>query len=333
MSGFEPVALVSLAIAVPGVVETFIHASRYLLKKLRSESRTQEVARIQDFVVFLNRGTMRTTLEIVEDLYCGTTDNTIQTALDEKVKQIWDVVLKLDKDIYNEKDGAKQKKALKNALERIDELYNLEDSLRRYVQAQAAAWPVQPVISRLELRANQFSVNGQPIKLPHSSVSVVRADFRTISRQGLVYCIIEEKRFPGLSSDRAYETAKDLATVLQFTKASQGLLELAGFQVLSRSAVFDDDFRLVFPFPADGVNPRSLRNVLLDPVNIPIPPIPRNYRFILPRKLAESVYHVHQHNLVHKGIRPESIILFEPKPEDFRSEMRYPNIIGAPLSH
>src|SRR6202011_2222090 len=77
-------------------------------------------------------------------------------------------------------------------------------------------------------------------------------------------------------------------------------------------------------------NPRSLRNILLDPVNRPTPPIPRNYRFILPRKLAESVNQVHLQNLVHKGIRPESILLFEPASGD-SSELKYPKVIGAPF--
>jgi hypothetical protein len=155
-------------------------------------------------------------------------------------------------------------------------------------------------------------------------------DFSLHDRQGSGACVIEDKVFAGLSSSHAYERAVDLARILQFSDASSGLLELAGFQVLTSSPLTDDRFRYVFSFPKNRMNPRSLRDILLDPVNKPTPPIPRNYRFILPRKLAEAVYHVHKQNLVHKCIRPECILLFEPVPGD-SPKIRYPKVIGAPF--
>jgi hypothetical protein len=170
-----------------------------------------------------------------------------------------------------------------------------------------------------------------PDKIAHSNLSVANCDFSLHDRRSSEPCVIEEKVFPGLPSSQAYERAVELARILQLFDASSGLLELVGFQVLKPSSpLADDRFRCVFSFPKNRVNPRSLRNILLDPINRPTPPIPRNYRFILPRKLAESVNQVHLQNLVHKGIRPESILLFEPASGDF-SELKYPKVIGAPF--
>ncbi|KAI8635168.1 hypothetical protein F5Y19DRAFT_2354 [Xylariaceae sp. FL1651] len=109
---------------------------------------------------------------------------------------------------------------------------------------------------------------------------------------------------------------------------SDGLLKLAGFQVLNSTPETANSYRLIFPYPTGWTNPRSFRDILLNLVNDPRPPIPRNYRFILLRRLADAVYHVHLQNLVHKCIRPESILLFEPAP-DGSSAFRYPAVIGA----
>jgi len=330
MSGLEAIlAIAGLAIAVPGVVQTVIHTSRYLSRQLQSAPPTPEVRKLRGFVTSLNRGTIRATLEAIEDLYCETTDADLKRHIDDLVKQLWHQILKIGEDVNNTTRGNQvmtSKKSARDVAQRMKEVERLEESLRKYVQVQAAGKAIR---SRLELRSNQCSVIGLPERLSHSSVCLAKADLRTKDLQSIVSCIIEEKTLAGLGSPAAYEATKDFARILQFTKDSEGLLRLAGFQLLQKSMV-SDTFRLIFPFPFNGQNPRSLRDILLDPVNQPVPPIPRNYRFILPRKLAESVFHVHRHNLVHKAIRPESIILFEPQGGVDPQQTRYPNVIGTP---
>ncbi|RYP29544.1 hypothetical protein DL767_006672 [Monosporascus sp. MG133] len=327
MMGIDTViGLASLAIAIPGLVETFIHAGRYLSNKLQSAQVSPDVVQIQEFILLLNRGIIRLTLESVEDLYCDTEDAALRATLKASAEQLWAKMIELDREISKLKaarNTEKQtEKAMEAALDSIKSMKELESRLRAYVQVQVG-WRQLP--SRLEFRPNQFCFVGDPVRLPHSPVTVARGDFNRHSRRGTQPCLVEEKVFPGLRSSQAYERAVDLARILQFVKSSGGgLLELVGFEVLA-----GDRFHLVFSFPDGRVNPRSLRDVLLDPVNQPRPPIPRNYRFILPRKLAEAVYQVHQQNLVHKCIRPESILLFEPAPGDI-PELKYPKTIGAP---
>ncbi|KAH8764591.1 hypothetical protein BGZ57DRAFT_955960 [Hyaloscypha finlandica] len=140
---------------------------------------------------------------------------------------------------------------------------------------------------------------------------------------------IKSRSFPGLSYKDAYIKAVDLARNVQFFNASNGLPELIDFQGTKATPLQDQRFTFVFAFPKDRTKPRSLRDVFLDPINTPPPPIPRNFRFILPRKLAESICHVHEQQLVHKCLRPESVLLFEPSP-GHSSELKYPKSLGSP---
>ncbi|KAH7195024.1 hypothetical protein BKA60DRAFT_583940 [Fusarium oxysporum] len=325
------VGLASLAIAVPGLVQTFIHAGRWLSEKLRTAPGSPEIAKMQDFILFLDRGTMRTTLETVEDLYTDASDTNLISSLEASAKQLWAYMVELDKQIRKLRSSVNNEKQVKKATEAalaaIKDMYDLESRLRAYVQAQIASKTLR---SRFELRATQFCLIGQPTKVAHTISSAAVGDFSLRGRQGYESCVIEDKVFPGLSPNDAYEKAVDLARTIQTFDGSSGLLELAGFQVLTSSPLKNDRFRYVFFFPKNRMNPRSLRDIFLDPANKPIPPIPRNYRFILPRKLAEAVYHVHQQNLVHKCIRPESILVFEPAPGD-SPEIKYPKVIGTPF--
>ena len=325
------IGLAALALAVPGLVQTFVHAGRWISEKLRAVPGSPEIGKMQEFILFLDRGVMRMTLETTEDLYVDTSDAALRSSLEASVKQLWTYMVNLDQHIRKLKSSINNEKQVKKAtnaaLAAIKDMYELESRLRAYVQAQIASKSLR---SRFEFRTTQFCLIGSLKKVDHSNMSFGMGDFSLNGRRGSQSCLVEDKAFPGLSSIEAYERAVDLARTIQFFDASNGLLELVGFEVLASSSVVEAQFRYVFASPKSRVNPRSLRDILLDPVNDPRPPIPRNARFILPRKVAEAVYHVHQQNLVHKCIRPESILLFEPAPGN-SPELKYPKAIGAPF--
>ncbi|KAM0192759.1 hypothetical protein ACHAPQ_008629 [Fusarium lateritium] len=332
MSGLE---FLSLAIAIPGLVQTFIHASRYLSKKIKSLQNASEINRIHDFLLTLDHGTIRLTLENIEDLCCDTNDETERAHIKSSAQYMLDKLKDLNKEIEKlidideseKQDEKRKKKAREAALAIVDSVENIASKLQGYVQAHLGQRQLK-LRSRLEFRPNQFCCIGQPARLPHSPTAMVEGDF---GGQVSGLCILEEKVYPDLDPGQAYDCAKDLARTLQTVKSSgEGLLELAGFQVMSSpSRQAKDRFRFVFHYPEKHMNGRSLRDILLDPINQPRPPIPRNYRFILPKKLAETVYQVHRQNLVHKCIRPESILLFERAPGN-TPELKYPKKIGAP---
>jgi hypothetical protein len=154
MMGIDTIiGLASLAIAVPGLVQTFIHASRWLSEKLRTVPGSPEIAEMQDFILFLDRGIMRTTLETVEDLYIDTPDTTLRSSLEASAKQLWAYMIELDQQIRklnSSVNSEKQvKKAKEAALAAIKDMYDLESRLQVYVQAQIASKTLR---SRFEFR-------------------------------------------------------------------------------------------------------------------------------------------------------------------------------------
>ena len=325
------VGLVGIAIAVPGLVQTFVHASRWLSKRLDEISPSPEKTKMQDFLIFLDRGTMRTTLETIEDLCADTSDVGLRNGLQASVKGLWVYMVELDQQIRKMKSVVmsekKTKHARENALAAIQSMRDLEFRLRQQVQAHVAANTLR---SRFELRDAQFCLIGNSTRLSFATANVGRGEFNLHHRRGEGKCLLEYKSFPGLSYKDAYVKAVDLARNVQSFDASNGLPGLIGFQGTEATPLQDQCFTFVFAFPKDRTKPRSLRDVLLDPINTPTPPIPRNFRFILPRRLAESIYHVHEQQLVHKCLRPESILLFEPSP-GHSSELKYPKSLGLPI--
>lgn len=319
------IGLAGLAVALPGLVQTTIHFSRYMAEKFRSIPDSDTRSKVKDLVLSLQRGTLRETMEIVEDLYAYTSDTTTRNTLEEIVKEIPKTLEVLDGELTQimaaDGDEKARKKARVRAQKSFDQIEKLAETLLAHVRTKALS---RPIPSRFELPSARFSlIQGTLTQVAHSPVQVCRSEW---TQQGNTeeLCIIEEKRLDGLSPHDAKDTIVDLVRSLQLRTTGKGILHLAGFQTIS-----DFHFRLVFKFPENRAAPRSLRDILLDPINIPVPPIPRNYRFILPRRLAEAVYHVHQQNLVHKCIRPESILLFEP--EEDTPETRYPKVIGLPV--
>jgi serine/threonine protein kinase len=323
-------AIAGVALAIPGVVQTFIHAKRYLSRRLQSAHPSPELLDLKDALAKLEGSRLRWTLEAVEDLYCDTNDKQLKRDLEDAVKKAWGHLLSAENAVENAVAATKPasvEKSQRKAIQQVRDIEDIGESLRSQILLHAAG---RILPSKLELRPSQCRIIGSPRRLPHSTVSVVEADLRNRSTQGIVHCVAQEKTLRETRPSEAYEQMRDLARVLQFTKNSEGLLDLAGFQVLSPTAG-SHAFRLLFPYPHRTQGPRSLRDILLDPINQPVPPIPRNFRFILPKRLAESVYHVHSHNLVHKAIRPESILLFDIASENDPSPPRYPEIIGSPF--
>lgn len=320
------IGLTGLALTLPGLVQTTIHFSRHLAEKLRSIPDTDDSSKVKDLVLSLQCGTLRATMESVEDLYADTSDISMRHALQGIVEKVSEKLNDLDNEIMrimvSSGDAKQLSKARKSAQRCLDGIEILAEKLRAHIQVRISS---RPLPSRLKLSASRFSlIEGSISQLPHSPVEMCRGEFRTDRGVMERLCIIEDKRYRDLFGGDAMDVILDLAKNLQVGSTGRGMLELAGFQIVSPS-----HFRLVFIFPERRTNPRSLRDILLDPINKPVPPIPRNYRFVLPRKLAEAVYNVHEQNLVHKCIRPESILLFEP--EGNFPELKYPKAIGLPV--
>ena len=122
------------------------------------------------------------------------------------------------------------------------------------------------------------------------------------------------------------ETVRDLMYVLSQTDPLRmGILRGFGFSQLRQST--QNGFELLYEFPMGLSNPRSLRNLLLDPMNaIKGSRHSISDRFELARQLARAILFVHVTKNVHKSVRPETVLLFEP--DGSSEKARYPYTIG-----
>ncbi|CAG8149349.1 unnamed protein product [Penicillium salamii] len=103
---------------------------------------------------------------------------------------------------------------------------------------------------------------------------------------------------------------RDLARILSHADPmSFGLLKCEG--VLERNTNGDSHFQLIFEIPNGLDTPKTMRDLL-----ITVSVCSLSKRVQLATQLARSVMFVHTTGFVHKGIRPETILIFSQKDED-----------------
>ena len=120
---------------------------------------------------------------------------------------------------------------------------------------------------------------------------------------------------------------RDLMTVLsQADPLRMGILCGFGFSRIQSDR--RNGFELAYKFPDGHSNPRTLRNILLDPVNARKGPLHSiTDRCTLAHWLARAVLYIHATGNVHKSVRPETILIFEKEESGDRD--RYPYAIGS----
>ena len=134
-----------------------------------------------------------------------------------------------------------------------------------------------------------------PISIPGSAVLLVRA------RDTGDVKLLDTTTYPEFT-DLSEVTihVRDLARLLSNSEPSTiGLLKCSG--VLKAQT----QFSFVFDIPQDLAEPRSLREVLSSVV------LSLDDRFRIARSLARAVMAVHLAGIVHKNIRPETIVIFK----------------------
>jgi hypothetical protein len=91
---------------------------------------------------------------------------------------------------------------------------------------------------------------------------------------------------------------------------------------------FSDDpvnkrFALHFDVPEAGYNPRSLRSLLADPINKAGRKHSLSDRVRLAQSIATAILYIHSCGYVHKNIRPENLIIFEPVKAENKDKFPY----------
>ncbi|KAF2663025.1 hypothetical protein K491DRAFT_12889 [Lophiostoma macrostomum CBS 122681] len=144
--------------------------------------------------------------------------------------------------------------------------------------------------------------------IPHSCAKLSQRTKTSVTKQYIVDSI---PLLPEVDSQILAKDVRDLARRLRAVDPlTFGLLQCRGFY-----KEMDDErrslasFDLVFTIPTGLRNPKSLRHILLSPD----PDTSLSDRFRVAQQLAQAVSYVHTYGFVHKGIRPDTILIFEDR--------------------
>ncbi|KAI5838199.1 HET-s/LopB domain protein [Morchella snyderi] len=118
---------------------------------------------------------------------------------------------------------------------------------------------------------------------------------------------------------------RDVARILaQSEPLTFGILQCHGVVKEFRNQKTEMVFQVLFSIPERLDQPRSLRSYLVAAKDERRTKYPLNERFALAKRLARSIMFVHTSNLVHKNIRPDTIVLFQ----DSKSLLGMPFLVG-----
>lgn len=148
--------------------------------------------------------------------------------------------------------------------------------------------------------------------------------------------IVEYRSYNGADSQHI----EDLRTLVRDVARRLCEVDSSLMRILQCEGFSDDylgkRFVLQFLFPPQKTNPRSLRSLLADSRNEKLgKKHSLSDRIRLAQSIAAAVLYVHASGFVHKSIRPDNIIVFEPQmpattPISEREACTFPRAIGEP---
>ena len=174
------------------------------------------------------------------------------------------------------------------------------------------------------------------VQLSHSTLWIIQNPTKVLA--GNQRYLIETRSYSDdidtVTLNETRRTVRDIALILREADPSiMGVLQCHGFRHERRQ----NRFELHFMFPNGAHNPRSLRDLLKDSKYKDVGAVhPLNHRLDLAKKLASAVFFIHSGGFVHKNIRPENIIIFEPDLAESACSAetikysQFPRALGAP---
>ncbi|KAF8539318.1 hypothetical protein BDD12DRAFT_882701 [Trichophaea hybrida] len=363
MSGFE---FAGLVLAMPGIIDLCIKTSESLLAKINQYKDASNLAQINKFTVQLVQGELRDLMGFFHSI-SATLSPLFKDEL-EKMFQILAVSLENALRLFRDVDGTRFKRLkfafrdLKRIQEACSELEQWQDRfLKRaivFLFFGGSGYPLEmrkksPMLERIHSIRSAIAAGpetksenptlirqalGSPSearhRLPHSPLWVVQVPGAT-QKPNTDCVLVEYREYSDDTDKRAINalraTVRDVAHKLWEADAdTMSILPCTGFA----ADVLQNRFELHFRIPAGKENPRSLRDILLDPIN-------RDRgiahsldeRINLAKKIASAVFYVHSADFVHKNVRTDNIIILEPitDPESPSKKYRqFPRAIGEP---
>ena len=145
---------------------------------------------------------------------------------------------------------------------------------------------------------------------PH--ISLARAEFKIANKSQEISVMIERPSLRDSGGSDSPETS-DLATVAEYlahyliaSNATAGMLPCLGYRV-------KPNVELIFQIPPGLERPQTLSALITATAmsGNHVDEQFRTQRQELGRQLSEAVYSVHEAQLVHKNIRPETVIMLD----------------------
>lgn len=133
-----------------------------------------------------------------------------------------------------------------------------------------------------------------------------------------------------VAMSKLHKTVRDVARILRHADPKMmGILESRGFSKIESKNRFDLHFRQ----PEGWERPQSLRSLLKKSSKGPRHSL--NQRIELARMLASAVFYIHSCDFVHKNIRPDNVIVFDPVSENIDPSLakyhQFPRSLGKPF--
>lgn len=355
------VGFAGLAAAIPGLVDLCIDYGEFLKEKIRLYRETDDILKLRRFVVQLVEGEMHTLLAFLKSLAPRLTlkmGNELFALFQglrdllEKIKPLFSghEISRIEKLIFSFYGS----KILRNACDELEAWHNRflrraivlmlfsGDSMADKRNATSADIADRAVARIKRIRAAVLDVGDLPMVVrlaPHDIGP--EATWCQLANSDL-WILKDMVNGDSLAEYRTYESNSDavlvnslriivreLATKLQFADPNtMGVLGCRGYS----QDPLHNRFILQFPYPDGKANPRSLQNLLMAPENRSGLKHSISDRVNLAKKIASAVLYIHSCGFVHKNIRADNIIVFEPvsKSAAASTASTFPESIGEP---
>lgn len=338
----EIIGLTSFAVGTPGVALAFCECGKYLLDRFNAFKNTPEnILELKEFFRDLHQGQLKTNIEMAEWAFTVVDlDPALKSSLKNHLNKLRTELAAADK--------------------ALDELFHKDGSLRRrtrYLEFLGLT-RARKVMENLQKWQDVFRgsidlVCMRRLVVP-DAVHLTHSKFRPFVRQDSQYCsqlqpgshiwqgvgevsdgkgkvrqisFIMERMEPieYASASDAKEIASDLARRLAASSSNRGILKCLGYRETS-------GLELVFEVPHEFTQPQTLKDLITGDAGKGYGGgRPIDYRFRLARQISEAVLSVHTAQLVHKNIRPETILLFQKGPDKLAIGANNPVGLGVPF--
>ena len=352
----EGLAVGSVILAIPGIIDLCIQYGQFLKDKVDSYRHMNDIVRLDHFVVQLVEGELHTLLMFFKSIH-----DRMTTAFEDETLQLFQVLRnlleavkqqfprpdpgkleKLSFSFHGRKALAKACRGLEDWHERflrravvflffgghditdtsntIDDQNRAISRIKRIRDAVADLEPVSQAVSKLNLGTLDDTTIGQ------------RVDDSEMYEVANGQEVIEFRPYDYADTTKANKIriiVRNLAAKLNRVDPSvMGLLACNGYSTQR----MPDRFALRFQYPTGKTNPHTLHHILVDKSNKSGIKHSMSDRINLARKIASAVLYLHSCNFVHKNIRPTNIIIFDPIPGEGTDpeRIKYPYAVGEP---